>query len=341
MMKKILLAILVVICLGGIGVLGYMIFSSRNIVSAEISGNIKTLYVVGDELSFGDAKLKVTYKNGNIKMVDLDSDTVDVAYFTTSVETHATMEITYKSQVIKVEYNVIKKGYHYLTTRKNNTITTGSYELSTTPEMIYIGGRGTIKYYSKEAGKWLLHDGEYDKSYKYTIVGDTMNVNLGSKDNQLSIKADYNENGTMLLKSTLIKRNPNDPDIVISKEEKTYRHHNTNELKVNYVSLDDDYCYSKVSTLNYGDKKVLVFNVGDTFETSANKNLLLKVRYIDQDSGFPIKEAYLYLCNEIIDNEVPTGNVINEPSVAYCRYEAKDDADDAKLFNFYYIVKNA
>ena len=270
-MKKILLAILVVICLCGVGILGYMIFSSRNIVSAEISGNIKTLYVVGEDLSFGDAKLKVTYRNGNIKMVDLDSDTVEVAYFTTSVETHGTMEITYKSQVVKVNYNVIKKGYHYLTQRKMNTITTGSYALSSTPEMIYIGGRGTIKYYSKVDGKWYLHDGEYDKSYKYSVVGDTMTVKLGRDDYQLSIKADYNENGTMLLRSTFITRNATDPDIVISKEEKTYRHYNTNELKVNTVSVD----YSKVSTTNYSGKSVLTFNVNDTLETSKNKELLV------------------------------------------------------------------
>lgn len=329
-MKKILLAILVVICLGGVGLLGYTIFSSRNIVSAEISGNIKTLYVVGDDLSFGDAKLKVTYKNGNIKMVDLDSDTVEVAYFSTSVEAHGTMEITYKSKVIKVEYDVIKKGYHYLTNKKLNTITTGAYELSTTPEMIYIGGKGTIKYYSKESGKWYLHDGEYDKSYKYSIVGDTMTVKLGSNEKQLSFKADYSDNGTMLLRSTFITRNANDPDIVISKEEKTYRHYNTNESKVNTVSVD----YSKVSTTNYDGKKVLTFNANDTFETSANKNLLIKVRYIDQDEDFPIREAYVYVCDEIIDGEVRTGNVISAPTIAYCFYESKE-------FNFYYIVKNA
>ncbi len=329
-MKKILLAILVVICLGGVGILGYMIFSSRNIVSAEISGNIKTLYVVGDELSFGDAKLKVTYRNGNIKMVDLDSDTIDVAYFTTSVETHGTMEITYKSKVIKVDYNVIKKGYYYLTQRTMNTITTGSYDLDNTPEMIYIGGRGTVKYYSKVSGKWYLHDGEYDKSYKYSVSGDTMKLKLGSSDKELSITADYNDNGTMLLKSTFITRNTNDPDIVTSKEVKTYRHYNTNEQTVNSVSVD----YSKVSTTNYDGKSVLTFKVNDTFETSNNKNLLIKVRYIDQDIDFPIREAYVYVCDEIIDEEVRTGNVISAPTIAYCFYEGKK-------FNFYYIVKNA
>ena len=330
-MKKILLAILVVICLGGVGFLGYMIFGSRNIVSVEISGNIQTLYVVGDDLSFGDAKLKVTYKNGNMRLVDLDSDSVSVAYFTTSVETHGTMEITYKSKVLKVDYNVVKKGYHYLTQKRVNSVTTGTYSLSSTTEMIYVGDRGLIKYYTKSSGKWYMNDGEYDKSYKYSIFGDTMTVSLGNDNKELSIKADYNDNGTMVLKSTVITRDANDPDIVISKEEKAYHHYNTNEQLVNTVAVD----YSKVSTTSYSGKSVLTFKVGDVLESSANKNLLLKVRYIDQDIHFPISEAYVYVCNEIIDDELRTGNVTSGGvNTAYCFYESKE-------FYFYYKVVNA
>lgn len=331
-MKKILLAILVVICLGGVGFIGYMIFGSRNIASVEISGNIQTLYVVGDDLSFGDAKLKVTYRNGSMRLVDLDSESVSVAYFTTSVETHGTMEITYKSKVIKIDYNVIKKGYHYLTQKKLNSTTTGGpYTLSSTTEMLYVGDRGILRYYTKSGGNWYMHDGQYDYSYKYTIFGDTMTVALGSATQKLSVKADYSINGTMLLKSTVITRDSNDPDIVISKEEKTYQHYNTNEQLVNTVSVD----YSKVNTTDYNGKKVLTFKVNDAIETSVNKNLLLKVRYIDQDPYFPIRVAYVYVCNEIIDDELRTGNVTNGGiNTAYCFYESKE-------FYFYYNVVNA
>lgn len=329
-MKKILLAILIVLCVGGVGFLGYTIFSSKNIVSTEIVGNLKTLYVVGDDFSFGDAKLKVTYKNGNIKMVDLNEKTVDVAYFTTSVETHGVMEITYKSKVMKVDYNVIKTGYHYLSDKTINTMHAGSYSLNETEEIFYIGSGGMLRYYTKSINKWYLNDGKYDISYGYSIVGDTMKIKLGD-NKEISAQAEYIQNGTMLLKATIITRNQVDPEIVITKTEKVYKHYNTNELRFNnIIELD----YSKVTDINYGGKKVIYFKVNDDFDTSLNKNLLLKVRYIDQDPNFPIREAYVYICNEIVNGTIVTERVTSGGvDTAYCFYEGE-------RFYIHYIVEN-
>ena len=71
-MKKIVWIVLAILCACGLGYIGYVIFQAKNIETVEISGNMQTLYVVGEDLNFGDAKLKVTYKNGNIRMVDMN-----------------------------------------------------------------------------------------------------------------------------------------------------------------------------------------------------------------------------------------------------------------------------
>ena len=53
---------MIILCACGIGYLGYLIFMSKNIEKVELTGNIQTLYIVGDEIDFEDSKLKVTYK---------------------------------------------------------------------------------------------------------------------------------------------------------------------------------------------------------------------------------------------------------------------------------------
>ena len=121
-MKKMIVIFLIILCSCGIAYVGYLIFRSKNIDKVELVGKIQTVYVVGDEIDYEDAKLKVTYKNGNIKMIDLDSKSVDIEYFSTSVETNAKMNILYKSETIEVEYNVLRKGAYYLNSSETKTL---------------------------------------------------------------------------------------------------------------------------------------------------------------------------------------------------------------------------
>ena len=111
-MKKFILIFLVVVCLGGIGYLGYVIFNAKSIKTVEIAGNMQTLYIVGEDIDFQDAQLKVTYKNGDIKMVDLNEKNVDVTLFSTSLQTHGKMKLIYKSEILEVEYDVIGQGLY-------------------------------------------------------------------------------------------------------------------------------------------------------------------------------------------------------------------------------------
>ena len=110
-------------------------------------------------------------------MIDLDSSSVEIEYFSTSVTHHAKMNILYKSAVLPIEYNVIQKGAYYLTDYTVNSISsTGSlqtesqtYDLDTTFEMVYIAGAGVCNYYTKELGEWYMVDGNYNKNYSYNF----------------------------------------------------------------------------------------------------------------------------------------------------------------------------
>ena len=122
-MKKVISIILVIACIAGLGFLGYVVFRSKNIVSAHIDGQMQTLYLVNETTTpdFEDAKLKVTYKNGTAKYIDLKSKSVKINDFSTSIQTHGVMKITYKSQTIEVPYNVIKRGLYYMKSHQMKT----------------------------------------------------------------------------------------------------------------------------------------------------------------------------------------------------------------------------
>lgn len=292
-MKKVIWIILAILCVCGIGYIGYVIFQAKNIDSVEIAGNMQTLYVVGEDLNFGDAKLKVTYKNGNIRMVDLNEKNVTVTLFATSTEDHKTMKITYKSEVLNVDYDVIKKGFYYVSSISTSTGTslpgTVDHTIGTSPYMIYIRGDGTLDYYYKDAGKWYMHDGVHDSSYNYKITGDTMKVELGD-ENFYDFKAKYNTNGSMALSCIDLTKSGTDPDIITQKKEYTYKNYETAVQTIEKVEVD----YSKVATI--GTNHVIEFKKGETIESSG-KQLFLKVNYVDK---LFLTEVYVHICDEMV-----------------------------------------
>ncbi len=294
-MKKVIWIILAILCFCGIVYIGYVIFQAKNIETVEISGNMQTLYVVGDELNFGDAKLKVTYKNGNIRMVDLNENNVTVTLFATATEDHKTMKITYKSEVLNVDYDVVKKGFYYVSSISTSTAdsvpSSVSHTIGTTPYMIYIGGNGILDYYHKETGKWYMYDGVHDNSYNYKIIGDTMKVELGD-ENYYDFKAKYNTNGSMALSCIDLTKSGSDPDIVTQKKEYVYKNYETAVQTIEKVEVD----YSKVATSGTATNPVIEFKKGETIESSG-KQLLLKVSYVDK---LFLTEVYVHVCDEML-----------------------------------------
>lgn len=208
-MKKFLVIVLVIVCLGGLGFLGYTVFRSKNIVSVEIEGQMQTLYLVNESTSpdFEDAKLKVTYKNGNVKYVEMSK--AKVSDFSTSVVTNGEMKLTYKSQTVKVPYNVIRSGMYYV---KGMIYTTSDSEDSvpiSEPKdaeiMFYLNDDGSLLYYKKNlslGGRWELYDGRYDSTYNYTVGGDTLKLNFG-EDETYDVKATYKDDVMTISSKTI------------------------------------------------------------------------------------------------------------------------------------------
>lgn len=329
-MKRFFMILIVALTLCGVGFLGYLIFQSKNIETVSIEGTIQTLYVAGDDLNFEDAQLKVTYKNGNIKMVDLDSAKVDVSMFSADTVKHGTMIINYKSFKFEVEYDVIDKEGWFLSS--NTSVITGGDPITTVydedgaagtiepTKYIYLESDGALQYYRKIDGKWYMNDGRVDKSYKYSISGDTMTVDLDGDIYEL--KADYNSKGYMNLSSTKLTRDSSDPDLVTKKE--ILKFSTSSKLKslkfrpALSVSIDDDACfeYADVSTETFGGNEytVVKFKRGETLETASNRSsnamdLYMKVTYIDDFMG----TVYVNVCDEMIGKfPLVTATITNE-----------------------------
>lgn len=332
-MKKFILIFLICICLGGVGYLGYVVFNSKSIESVEISGEMQTLYIVGDDLNFQDAQLKVTYKNGNIKMVDLSSKTVDVSLFSTSLQTHGTMKIAYKSFVLDVEYDVVYKGMYYVSKETTSTASSTSsssgvsYTSNSTPMMFYLDNNGVLDYYYKENGKTYMHDGSYDKSYKYIIDGDTIQVYLGNDEIAYEIQANYNSSGTMTLKSVTLNTMDYDPDIVASKEEKIYTFNSSFKTDRRISSVEVD--LSQTSYITQGSYKFVTFKVGETIKSS-EKVLLLKVN-IANDSY--LSTVYVYITDSMVTRNSLDTSLVTDLGHMLCAYEGQDFDINYKVVN--------
>ena len=335
-MKKMIIIFLIIVCSCGIGFVGYLIFNSKNIDTVELAGNMQTLYVVGDEIDFEDAKLKVTYKNGNIKMIDLDRDTVEIKYFSTSVETFGKMDIIYKSAVLPVEYKVIQKGAYYLSKYNSKEIVPQGnnldnidyknvkYLVSTTSEIIYLESGGVCKYYTKSADKWFMNDGNYNKNYKYTITGDTMSVKLG--DSEYNIKVNYLDTGKMELVSKELT-GVKDTDLVRKQVEKTFEH--TAEMKTNQSVGSAKVCYGK----DLVDEGSIQFKIGDTLE-KADKNIYIQIIQPQDNSGHQFRIIYVKVHDAMVSNNFDTSKVQGTSTYATLTYGGKTN-----LAMYYTVVK--
>jgi len=289
-MKRIISILLVVLCLAGIGVLGFFAFKKSNIESIEVVGNMQTLYFVNQstDVNFADSKLKVTYKDGTSKLLDLDKDLVKVKNFSTSVTNNGVMKIVYKSQTLDVNYSVIYNGLYYLKTIETAEVngsdvnsTSNSYtaglnasgvDKTTATEMIYFYNDGVCDYYSRtsSSGYWYVDDGHCDSRFKYTIVGNTLKVNLG-ESKTYDITASFSELGELSLNSEICEYfDNNHKDFLKSKVSRTF----------SYYEMKTDRKVGSVNVNGVGSSgsNLLNFEVNDTYE-ECGKSVILRVSY--------------------------------------------------------------
>ena len=317
-MKKLILALFIVALLGGVGYLGYLIYVNQSVKSVELIGSPQTLYLTGDKIDYEDAYIKVTYNNGNIKEISLDSSSVQISMFSTSdVRTggnsHGTMNIVYKDNTFKVDYDVMQRGFYYvssestITSTSKEPVATGTYNTSNTPCAIYFDDGGKLLYYVKDwsDGGYTLYDGNYIDEYSYELVKDEIKITAG-KD-VFSIKAMYDAD----LRQTVYKADKysvDDNGLQSSKNTRIFDYYKEGALLLNNdfkATLDFSKESRKDTATSVSEPALLIEVSGDGYNSGdykvflhlkfmANNNFLLNVyvRVFDQmfdDGGLNIE----------------------------------------------------
>lgn len=296
-MKKALMIFMAVIAFCGVFYIGYLIFGSLNVKSIEIVGDMQQIYFVGDDVCFNDAKLKVTYQNGNEKIIDMAGN-VQVSLFSTSGygKYHGTMKISYKTQSVDIDYTVLDRTSYIVTKEVKKTANKTTTIQSSTKRIIEFKKDGICKYFEIKNGKYYVNDGAYDDTYKYKIVGNKINVSLGSDINyEITSQIDGNQINMIATSYYYSDRNPEIVDYIIETTFETtnlIKTNNYNEEKKT-LSLDDSKC--KFSFEN----NVLLIPETKTINQS---KLCLKVDY---DNG---EVYYVYITENMLVNKIDFSN---------------------------------
>ena len=310
-MKKARVIVLSILCLCGVGYLGYLIFRAKNIEKIELSGSMQTLYIVGDDIDFEDAKLKVTFKNGDIRMVDITDENVDISLFSTSLETSSTMKLTYKGYTLEIDYNVVSDGLYYLRQHTIDNIDdtndfSKSYINTSSKFLVHLKEDGICDYYYKDAyNQYFMHDGFYDRSYNYKIEGDVIKLDLNGDVYNLEA---YVQSGDMYLKTT---KSTVIDGWEVEKDTKFFKH-------------DDEFLTGRNKMKNRianNQRNVIdstpVFRIGETIKSS-EKSIYLKVVFFDDF----MTTVYIHLAdgNFYYDNSSKSELDTSKPTAATKAY---------------------
>lgn len=340
-MKKIVSIFLICLCIAGIGILGFFIFRTKNVDTIEVVGDMQTIYFVNEttDFNFNKAKLKVTYKDNSSKLIDLDKSGVKVKNFSTSIANQGLAKFEYKSKTIEVPYQVIYNGMYYLKTTINSSVDKDTGEVSTTTknykagldietgqdattalEMIYFYNDGACDYYSRssDTASWIVDDGHCDNSFNYSIVGDTIQVNLG-ESKKYDIKANFSSDGSLSLTNTNIEYfDSENKDFMKSKVEN----------KFSYIEMKSDRQIEKVSVQTYTSENPLVFEVNQKYDECGQD---IKIEVVCKNDNF-LKTVYVrFNTSMLINKQGFTTNQVLESMHADAFYKSKP-------FTIYYKV---
>lgn len=305
-MKKVFILLMAVALVCGVVFLGIFIFNSTTVTKIEIEGEMQQIYLSGDEICFGDAKMIVTYQNGTMKKMDMNGK-VTVSSFSTAGHGSyfGTMNITYKNQTLKVDYSVIDKTSYEI---KDLTI-------SGKKRIIDFKDNGICRYFEIENGKYFVRDGNKDSLYNYEIIGDKIKINLGSGDfYYLNSKIEGN---SMVLIST---------DNKVSTREDVYTRFSTTNLiktnneKVEKTELSLYYKKANFDLKTMNGKTTVIIPEGENL-TGSGVCLI-----VDYDNG---EQYYVYITQSMINT-----NGIDE----YGRYYV--GAYESRSFKIYYNYEN-
>lgn len=82
------------------------------IKNMDISGNFQTEYLVGEQLYLDDAKLVLTYSDGEQKTIDVTASMIE--NFNTTSAGDKSLKINYNGESIDVDYKVVASDFDYV-----------------------------------------------------------------------------------------------------------------------------------------------------------------------------------------------------------------------------------
>jgi len=297
-MKKVLIAAFAVAIVCGIAYVGYLIFGSLNVKEVEIVGEIQQIYFVGDDINFGDAKLKVTNQDGSVRMMDLNGN-VKVSLFSTSGygKYYGTMKLTYKTQSVEVDYSVIDRTSYIVESETKKTATQSIKLSNSTKRIIEFQKDGKCRYFEVKNGKYYLNDGNYDSSYNYEIIGKVIKVKLG-EDKNYEIKTIKNGNQLSIeaVSNYYSKTNPEVLSYIIETKFATTNLIKTNNQNENKTNLSLDFSARKFGIDNTNANYTVVKIPKD--KTINNSGVCLKVDY---DNG---EVYYVYITERMLSGKI-------------------------------------
>lgn len=326
-MKKIIRIVSLILLVSILAVLGIFVFKKSNIESIEIVGDVQTIYFANTatDVNFNNAELKISYKDGSVKLKKITNKLVSVANFNTSVVNNGTMKISYKSHTIDVDYAVINSGLYYLSDSKietfsGSTITTdnsgtmvagvdkNNNDITTTVEMINFNLDGTCDYYSRtsKSSAWYLDDGYFDRTFYYKITGNTIETHLGdNKTFNISVKFSETGDASLYCKNY---DNYGSTEFIKSTTERTFNHY---EMKGNRTFTKDD-----VSITSSG---AIQFHKGDSF---SDRNFYIYVKVVYNNDNF-LKTVYVRFNESMFktDKEFDTSVITPSETRAACIYD--------------------
>lgn len=297
-MKRILIAAFAAVAVFGIVYIGYLIFGSLNVQQIEIVGNIQQIYFVGDDINFGDAKLKVTNQDGSVRLLDLNGN-VKVSLFSTSGygKYYGTMKLTYKSQSIDVDYSVIDRTSYIIESEIKKTSTQTIKLSNATKRIIEFQKNGKCRYFEIIGGKYYLNDGNYDDSYNYQIIGDTIKVSLGDDKNyEIKTKRNGNQLNIEAVSKYYSQTNSDVINYIIETKFATTNLIKTNNTKENKTKLEIDYSQKEFGLDNTNANYVVIKIPQD--KSINDSGICLKVDY-DNDEIY-----YVYITNKMLNGQI-------------------------------------
>jgi hypothetical protein len=212
-------------------------------------------------------------------------------------------------KILVIEYDRILN-----TTTNNYTAglnTETGKDTTTALEMIYFYNDGKCDYYSRSSSSatWMVDDGHCDASFSYSIVGDTIKVNLGDSK-KYDIKASFSSDGDLSLINSTTSYYDFDKEFPKSKTENIYSH----------IDMKTDRQVERITVQSFNSLNPIEFEINEKYE-DCGQEIVLEVVFGNDNF---LKTVYVrFNTSMLVNKQGFTTNRVLESMHADAFYKTK------------------